>query len=90
MCGGGKYKIDLTNYDEFKKQVNGVDTGNIIFQARTQATKRDNFATYPYLQIAGGVKILSQAICDVLDGNVTSINKKVAVDNIFIRHYINI
>lgn len=48
----------------------GVDTGNIILQAHTVASDEDNFATYPYLQISEGVKILSEAIRQVLNNEV--------------------
>lgn len=49
----------------------GVDTGKIILQAKAVAAKNDNFATYPYLQIAEGVKILAEAIKAVSNGIVT-------------------
>lgn len=64
----------LVNDDEANSGVTvhfvdkGVDTGPIINQARVKAAKNDNFATYPYLQIAEGVKILEQSITRVLNG----------------------
>lgn len=50
----------------------GVDTGRIILQAKAYAAEDDNFATYPYLQIAEGVKILAKAITKVYNGTVGS------------------
>lgn len=40
----------------------GIDTGNIIYQENISVTDRDNFATYPFIQLASGVKILEKAI----------------------------
>lgn len=48
----------------------GIDTGKVIYQAITKATSKDNFSTYLNLQIAEGVKILSKAISDYLNGCV--------------------
>ncbi|WP_312078039.1 formyl transferase [Chryseobacterium sp.] len=42
----------------------GIDTGNIIAQATIQHTKDDNFSTYPLLQLAEGLKLLTAAIKD--------------------------
>jgi hypothetical protein len=45
----------------------GIDTGNILAQVRTTVGPTDNFATYPYLQLAAGVpKLLS--IIESYDG----------------------
>lgn len=40
----------------------GIDTGGVIYQARTRPQRDDNFSTYFYLQIAEGVRILDKAI----------------------------
>jgi folate-dependent phosphoribosylglycinamide formyltransferase PurN len=40
----------------------GIDTGNVIFQHTIITTKDDNFVTYPFLQLAEGVKLLYNAI----------------------------
>lgn len=48
----------------------GVDTGKIICQSMVTHTRKDNFATYPYLQISQGVKNLSKAIEMIISGNV--------------------
>ena len=36
----------------------GVDTGQIISQAVVRISKNDNFATYPFLQLSSGLKLL--------------------------------
>lgn len=48
----------------------GIDTGNIIDQIQVLPTERDNFTTYPILQLAFGVKILCKAIDDYFNGNI--------------------
>lgn len=48
----------------------GIDTGNIIAQAQVIPGKKDNFATYPYLQLATGITLLHKAVTDYFDGNV--------------------
>lgn len=40
----------------------GIDTGNILAQTIIPYTKQDNFVTYPYLQLAEGLKLLKKVI----------------------------
>ena len=42
----------------------GIDTGNIIGKSKIEPTAQDSFATYPYLQTAAALPILTQAILD--------------------------
>jgi len=49
----------------------GVDTGQVVKQVLIQPGPQDNFATYPYLQLAAGLPLLVQTIQEFLDGNVT-------------------
>jgi len=46
----------------------GVDTGDILAQARIAPTDRDTFVTYPRLQLATGLPLLRQAIIDAFAG----------------------
>ncbi len=48
----------------------GIDTGGILYQARIEPTARDNFATYPLLQLAAGLPLLRRAVRDALAGEV--------------------
>lgn len=48
----------------------GVDTGDIIYQAKTRPTPDDNFFTYQYFQTAKGLPLLLQAVDDVLKGSL--------------------
>lgn len=44
----------------------GIDTGNILQQKEILPTTKDNFTTYPYLQLAEGLLLLKQVIPEVL------------------------
>lgn len=48
----------------------GIDTGSIVAQARIQPTPQDNFATYPYLQLAAAVPLLKKAVAAAADGSL--------------------
>ena len=48
----------------------GVDTGDIVAQARIEPGPTDNFATYPYLQLAGGLPLLIEAVRASLRGSL--------------------
>lgn len=45
----------------------GIDTGNILKQGIIQTNEKDNFYTYPLLQLAIGLPLLKEAIWEVLD-----------------------
>lgn len=45
----------------------GVDTGEVLYQARVEPTRDDNYFTYPFLQLAAGVPLLLQAVEDALE-----------------------
>lgn len=49
----------------------GIDTGNIIYQQRISITKKDNFATYPFLQLAEGIFFLKKALNDYFENALT-------------------
>lgn len=48
----------------------GVDTGGILYQARIQPEKKDNFTTYPYYQTAAGIPLMKQAVMDVENNSI--------------------
>ena len=48
----------------------GIDTGGILYQCNIEPTDKDNFATYPLLQIAAGLPLLRKAIDDALQGRI--------------------
>jgi folate-dependent phosphoribosylglycinamide formyltransferase PurN len=48
----------------------GIDTGPILYQARIRPTPKDDFSTYPFLQLAAGIPLLRQAVCDAIEGKL--------------------
>ncbi len=48
----------------------GIDTGNIVEQALIEPGPDDSFVTYPYLQTAAALPLLSQAIRDAFNGSL--------------------
>lgn len=48
----------------------GIDTGEIIYQKTINPTTEDNFATYPFLQLAEGIPYLKKAILDTFNQTV--------------------
>lgn len=46
----------------------GIDTGGILHQALIHPSPKDNFTTYPVLQLVAGSKLLVKAVQEVLDG----------------------
>ena len=43
----------------------GIDTGGILYQGLINPTSKDNFITYPYLQMAVAIPLMKQAINDL-------------------------
>ncbi len=50
----------------------GIDTGSIIAQQTIKPTKKDNFTTYPILQLVAGLPILFKAIKDISNNIITT------------------
>jgi hypothetical protein len=48
----------------------GVDTGDIIYQAKCEFTPRDTFATYQHVQIAVALPWFARAVDDALNGRL--------------------
>jgi folate-dependent phosphoribosylglycinamide formyltransferase PurN len=48
----------------------GIDTGGVLFQEVISTNSKDNFVTYPYLQIGEGIQLMKRAISDFFDGNL--------------------
>lgn len=45
----------------------GIDTGGIIYQSRISISPKDNFITYPLLQLAEGIVYLKKALHDIFE-----------------------
>ena len=48
----------------------GIDTGDILYQATINPKKDDNFCTYPYLQFIEGIKLLKIVIDNLFANNL--------------------
>ena len=48
----------------------GIDTGGVLYQARVTVTNKDNFTTYPIIQLAEGIQFLLSASKDALSKNL--------------------
>ncbi len=48
----------------------GIDTGSIIYQRTIQITNKDNFSTYPLLQLGEGIICLKKALNDIFENNL--------------------
>lgn len=48
----------------------GVDTGGVLYQETIEVTERDNFNTYPLLQLAKAIPRMKKALNDVNEGMV--------------------
>jgi methionyl-tRNA formyltransferase len=44
----------------------GIDTGAVLYQVLLKPSERDNYATFPYLQLAAALPLLEQAGQDAL------------------------
>ena len=51
----------------------GIDTGGILHQAMIHPTSKDNFTTYPTLQMALGSRLLCQAAGEVMGGTARTL-----------------
>lgn len=63
---GGYWALAQRDPDHFGVTVHsidrGIDTGPVVSQQRIRPTSADSFATYPLLQLAAGLPLLSNAI----------------------------
>ena len=48
----------------------GIDTGDLLFQARIHPTGKDNFITYPLLQTAAALELLTRAVTEGLQSRL--------------------
>jgi Formyl transferase len=72
-----KAEGDLENFGVTVHLVDpGIDTGAVLYQARVTPVAADNYATFPYLQLATVLPLLEQAVRDALAGklNPQSVN----------------
>ena len=56
----------------------GIDTGEIISQAKIAPTAADNFATYPLLQVGAGLRLLIEALRELAQDRLQTAQPPVA------------
>jgi methionyl-tRNA formyltransferase len=67
-----KAEGDLANFGVTVHLVDpGIDTGAMLYQARLLPAAADNYATFPYLQLAAALPLMEKAARDALDGKLT-------------------
>ena len=63
---------DLANFGVTVHLVDpGIDTGEVLYQARLRPSGQDNYATFSYLQIAAALPLLERAAQDAIAGALT-------------------
>lgn len=63
---------DLANFGVTVHLVDpGIDTGEVLYQARLEPSGHDNYATFSYLQIAAALPLLEQAAQEAIAGTLT-------------------
>jgi folate-dependent phosphoribosylglycinamide formyltransferase PurN len=66
-----KAEGDLANFGVTVHMVDpGIDTGAVLHQARFTPDARDNYATFPYLQLAAVLPLMEQAARDAIAGKL--------------------
>ncbi len=66
-----KAEGDLENFGVTVHMVDpGIDTGSVLYQARLMPAAADNYATFPYLQLAAVLPLMEQAARDALAGKL--------------------
>jgi hypothetical protein len=48
----------------------GIDTGSVLYQSRLAPAAKDNYASFPYLQIAAALPLLERAARDAMGGTL--------------------
>lgn len=52
----------------------GIDTGEVIAQATIKPSPKDNFLTYPYLQLAAGIELELKMIAGLVSSKISTMN----------------
>jgi folate-dependent phosphoribosylglycinamide formyltransferase PurN len=67
-----KAEGDLANFGVTVHLVDpGIDTGAVLLQSRLSPRPDDNYATFPYVQIAAVLPLMERAARDALAGRIT-------------------
>lgn len=60
----------------------GVDTGATLYETRVKPNPKDTISTYPLLITAAAIPNIEAALSDVLNGEITPIQAKVAISKL--------
>ena len=73
---GGYWAIANKDAENFGTTIHlidaGVDTGPVLKQVFIQPSKKDNFSTYPVLQVAIGISALKEVLSGLISGTLHS------------------
>jgi folate-dependent phosphoribosylglycinamide formyltransferase PurN len=61
---GGNFGITVHLVDK------GIDTGEVLYQARLAPRAKDNYSTFPYLQLIAALPLLERAARDAVNGTL--------------------
>jgi len=64
-CGVTIHKVDV-----------GIDTGDIISQNKIEVTNRDNFVTYPFLQISKAIVMMKEVLITIENDQLRTYKKE--------------
>ena len=76
---GGYWALANNDIENFGVTVHlidkGIDTGDIIYQGTVTKDPKDNFITYPLLQLNKGIDLMKKALLDVKKDNLKPYKK---------------
>lgn len=61
----------------------GIDTGGVLYQNNIYPTAKDNFVTYPYLQIAEGILLMKKTLSDFSKAKLSEVQPKTKDSNLW-------
>lgn len=71
---GGYWAIANNDKENFGVTIHrvdrGIDTGEVLYQEKIEISEKDNYTTYPYLQLGEGLPLMKRAVKDFFEGGV--------------------
>jgi methionyl-tRNA formyltransferase len=75
---GGYWAVandDLENFGVTIHRVDaGIDTGEVLYQQKMDVSPRDNYTTYPYLQLGEGLPLMKKAVEDFFSAGLKPVD----------------
>ncbi len=75
---GGYWALTQKDAENFGATIHlidsGIDTGQVLYKVKASHSKKDNFISYPYLQIAAALDPIRKSIVDVCNNTLGSNN----------------